>query len=114
MLCCIIEFLACHDQVNVPALLGCEVAMRRIQLLESAYDLAADKKNPDFFHAEDFMGLGERSSGAVVSAAAERQAADRLAAHALVATDIRKSTEALGKKGPNGPHNQVEGNREKA
>ena len=86
--------------------------MRRIQLLESAYDLAVDKKNPDFFHAEDFMGLGERSSGAVVSAAAERQAAERLAAKALVAKEIRKSKEALGRKGPRGPGSPGDGKKE--
>ena len=94
VLCCILEFLCCYDQVNVPALLGCEVAIRRIQLLESAYDLAVDKKNPDFFHAEDFMGLGERASGAVVSSTAEKETAERLSARALVAKEIRKAREA--------------------
>ena len=49
------------------------------------------------------MGLGERAPGAVVSASAERQAADRLAAKALVAKDIRKAKEASGRKGPKGP-----------
>ena len=58
------------------------------------------------------MGLGERAPDAVVSSAAERQAADRLAGTALVAKEIRKSKEALGRKGPKGPGNPGGGERE--
>ena len=93
-LCCILEYLCCFDQVNVPGLMGAEVAARRLQLIESAFELSTDKKQPDFFHADDFMGLGERASGAVVSAIAEKETAERLGARALVAKEIRKAREA--------------------
>ena len=93
ILCCILEYLLCYDQLQVCNLLGCEVLARRLQLLESAYEMSSDKKSPDFFHAEDFMGLGEKASGAAISSVAEREAAERLAARALVQKEIRKAKE---------------------
>ena len=99
-LCCVLEYLCCFDQVNVPGLLGAEVAARRVQLLESAYELSADKKQPDFFHADDFMGLGEKASGAAVSHLAERETSERLGARALIAKEIRKAREGFKPKKP--------------
>ena len=94
-LSCILEYLCCFDQVNTCGLLGAEIAVRRLQLLESAYDLSSDKKSPDFFHAEDFMGLGERASGAAVSHIAEKETSERLGARALIAKEIRKAKEGF-------------------
>ena len=66
-LCAILELAVMFDQLNVPSLLCFELLSRRVQLLESAYELAKDGKNPDFFHSQDIMGYSERASGAVGS-----------------------------------------------
>ena len=52
-LCAILELGTMLDQLNTPALLAFEVLGRRIQLIESAYELSADGKSPDFFRSDD-------------------------------------------------------------
>ena len=106
MLMCILEFLGCYDQCNLPQLLGVEILCRRAQLIESAFELSKDGKTPDFFHAEDMMGLSNQQSGAVVSSSLERATAERLKARAEIAKEVRKARANTqpkgGKKGRKG------------
>ena len=83
------------DQLNTPALLAFEVLGRRIQLIESAYELSADGKSPDFFHIEDIMGCSERTSGAVIAPTLEQEAATRLRARAENSEELRKAKDSF-------------------
>ena len=63
-----VAMLKLHDFVDsvrkdMGALAGVEILARRAQLIESAFEFANDKHNPDFSHAEEIMGLCENASG---------------------------------------------------
>ena len=65
--------------------------MRRAQLIESAFDLSRDGKNPDFFHSQDMMGLSDKRSGVVVAPSLEKSTAERLKNRSEIAKEIRKA-----------------------
>ena len=68
-----------------------ELLGRRLQLIESAYEMSGDGKAPDFFHSQDMMGFSERASGAVVSATLEAESAARLKGRAEIEKELRKA-----------------------
>ena len=86
----VLEMLGCVDQLGLGNLLGVEILLRRAQLIESAFELAKNG-NPDFFHADDMMGLSTRSSGACLAPALERATAERLKHRAEIAREIRNA-----------------------
>ena len=90
-LCAALELLCCFDQLNCPALLGVELLGRRLQLIESAYEVSKDGKTPDFFHAEDLMGMHNRASGAVISSTLESETSERLKARAEITKQLTKA-----------------------
>ena len=93
----VLEMLACFDQVNVGSLMGIELLMRRLQLLESAYETGKGK--PDFGHSADVMGFLSRESGAVISGTLEAEITERLKTRAEIAKQLSKAREVL----PRGP-----------
>ena len=64
---------------------------RRAQLIESAYEMAKDGKNPDFFHAGEMMGSTTRTSGAVIAEALEAETTARLQKRALIEQQLRRA-----------------------
>ena len=103
ILCLAIDMFAMFDQVNLPSLLGGEILLRRMQLLESAYEQGVHGA-PDFFHSDDMMGLNERPSGAIISPELEDSCAEHLKQRALIAKEIRKAREPAPKaKAPHVP-----------
>ena len=99
-LCAALELLACFDQLNVPSLLGCELLVRRVMLLESAHELANNGR-PEFFHSEEIMGFLARPSGAVIAGGTEVEVGERLRARAEIQKHLTKAKEATGvPKGP--------------
>ena len=98
-LCAAMELLACFDQLNCPQLLGVELLMRRVALIESAYEQGSHGK-PDFFHAEEVMGFLTRPSGAVIAPTLELEVAERLKSRAEIAKQLgkAKTTHAPSKK----------------
>ena len=97
LLMLVLEMLGCVDQLNLGALLGVEILMRRAQLIESAFELAGKGGAPDFFHADDMMGLFDKSSGVVIAPTLEKATAERLKARAEIAKEIRKAKTPGGK-----------------
>ena len=93
-LCAAVELLCCYDQLHGPHLLGIELLMRRIMLIESAYEYSKDGKAPDFWHASDMMGDLRRASGAVISGSLEDETAARLKARSDVQKQLMKAKEA--------------------
>ena len=93
-LCAAIELLTCFDQVHMPCLIGAELLMRRLQLIESAYEISRDGKSPDFFHAEEMMGTLRRPSGAVIANTLEQEAGERLKQRAEIEKQLKKAKEA--------------------
>ena len=100
-LCAAIELMACFDQLNCPQLLSCELLMRRVMLIESAYEIGKNGR-ADFYHSEEVMGFLARPSGAVISSTLESEATERLRARAEISKQLGKAKEALG-KGPKPP-----------
>ena len=94
-----VELLACFDQVNCPQLLGLELLMRRLMLIESAYEIGKSGR-PDFYHSEEVMGYLTRPSGAVISSTLETEVGERLKARAEIQKQLGKAREALGEKPP--------------
>ena len=91
ILCAILELAICFDQFNGPSSLALELLGRRLQLIESAYEMSGDGKAPDFFHSQDMMGFSERASGAVVSATLGAESAARLKSRAEIEKELRKA-----------------------
>ena len=101
LLMLVLELFGCVDQLNLGALLGVEVLMRRAQLIESAFEMSKGGA-PDFFHADDMMGLHDKSSGVVVAPSLERATAERLKVRAEIAKEIRKAKTGFNKGGGKG------------
>jgi hypothetical protein len=91
-LCCAIEMMACFDQLNCPQLLSAELLMRRLCLIESAYEVGQNGK-ADFFHAEEMMGFHARASGAVIATTLETEVSERLKARAEIQKQLMKARE---------------------
>jgi hypothetical protein len=89
--------MACFDQLNCPHLFCAELLMRRLSLIESAYEVGQNGK-PDFFHAEEMMGFHARASGAVIATTLETEVSERLKARAEIQKQLMKAREA--QKGP--------------
>ena len=96
-LCCAIEMMACFDQLNCPQLLSAELLMRRLCLIESAYEVGQNGK-ADFFHAEEMMGFHARASGAVIATTLETEVSERLKARAEIQKQLMKAREV--QRGP--------------
>ena len=94
-LCAAIELLASFDQLNCPQLLGVELLMRRVMLIESAYEIGKNGR-ADFYHSEEVMGFLSRPSGAVISSTLEAEATERLKTRAEISKQLHKAKEATG------------------
>ena len=79
----------------MPSLIGVELLMRRLQLIESTYEISKEGKSPDFFHAEEMMGTLQRPSGAVIAGTLEREAGQRLQQRAEIEKQLKKAKEAV-------------------
>ena len=88
-----LEAMGSYDQVNIPALMSAEILVRRAQLIESAFDMAADKNSPDFSHTGVIMGLSESSSGSIFDPNLKKHVASELRDQAAIQKELRKAAE---------------------
>ena len=86
--------MGCVDQLNLPALLSGEYAVRRLQLIKEAYRLSPSA--PDFSAADFFMGWGARRHGAVIDPNLAKHVAMQLKADAEIQKEARKAREESG------------------
>ena len=83
------------DRLNAKNSVALELVVRRLQLIESAYEVSKDGKSPDFFHAEEMMGTLQRPSGAVISGTLEKESGERLSQRAEIEKQLKKAKEAM-------------------
>ena len=115
-----IEMLVCFDQVQVCNLAGCELLIRRLQLIEEAHVLSPGA--PSYEGSEHWLGTGRRKGGVLVAPALAKHVAEKVRDEHAVAKERRKAREerrlapaAGGPKGvkPKGkPQGQVAGDGE--
>ena len=94
VLCKILWAMGCVDQLNLPALLSGEYAVRRLQLIKEAYRLSPSA--PDFSAADFFMGWGARRHGAVIDPNLAKHVALQLKADAEIQKEASKAREERG------------------
>ena len=94
----VVQAAAQKDQLNLLALESFEILLRRAQVIESAH--AYNPSNPDYGHAEDFMGWGVQRGGALVAPALTRHAATRASERSSVLKEQRKYMEELRLRAP--------------
>ena len=78
------------DQVNCPNLLGFEILIRRLMLLEEAF---SGEGSADFSMSEDWMGLATRPGGALVAPALLKGVAQKQSEKNAIAKERRKAAE---------------------
>ena len=98
----ILEKTICVDQLNVVNLVGMEIVVRRLILLEEAHSV--DPGQPSFEGWEHWLGLGERRAGILIPPELSRHVARKVGDEAAVAKERRKAKEErkLAKKSNKG------------
>ena len=89
----IIESAARRDQLNLMVLESFELLIRRAQVIEKAHSL--NPSNPDYGHAEDYMGWGVQRGGALIAPGLSRHAANKAAERTSVLKEQRKWNEEV-------------------
>ena len=91
-----IDCFATIDQLNLPALTGIEVLVRRLALHKEAHRVSPSAA--DYSAADHFMGWGNRRTGATIAPALRNSVADKLKDEWMVAKEARKAREEKGLK----------------
>ncbi|CAE8723181.1 unnamed protein product, partial [Polarella glacialis] len=84
------------DQLNIPALQGVEILVRRIQLIKEAHRISPG--SPDYSAADQFLGSSMRRNGAAVDPSLQKYVAEELKAEAAIQKESRKAREEGGLK----------------
>ena len=107
----VIEAAATKDQLNLYVLDCFELLCRRAQVIEQAH--ATNPSNPDYAHAEDFMGWGIQRGGAIVAPSLTRHAANKAGERSNIMKEQRKLLEELRlRRPPKGPKGKGKGQAE--
>ena len=108
----VLETLAVIDQVNVPALSGCELLCRRVAVIKEAHRLSPS--NPDYSSADYFMGWGSRRHGATQCPALTAHVSEQLKNDSAIAKEARKAREERVLKSSKKPKGKGKGNKDDA
>ena len=92
-----LEMAILHDRLNLFNLQWAELAIRRLQLHESA--VAEDPQNPDYQGARHILGVGHRRAGALLAPTLAAHVSAELGREAAIAKERRKAKEARGAQG---------------
>ena len=102
-----IDAFVCVDQLNCPNLLGFEILIRRLMLLEEAF---SGEGGADFSMSEDWMGLSSRPGGALVAPGLLKSVSVKQAEKNVISKERRKAAEekrfrskVVDQEGPKGP-----------
>ena len=83
----VLELAAEVDQLNLPILASFEALVRRLQVIDMAH--MADPSNPDYSHAEVFMGWDSTRGSAIIAPNQEKYAADKTRDKVAILTEQR-------------------------
>ena len=102
----VLESLVMVDQLNLPNLKGCELLLRRWQLIREAHRISPGA--PDYSAADIFMGWQYRR-GAGVNPALAKHVADELKDQAAIAKEARKAKEEVDQRRKGRPNPKDKG-----
>ena len=109
-LCRALNYLACYDQLNIPALAGAECLNRRRSLIEMAHQ--GRPEAPSYECVDDVLGYKEAADGSVIDPSLVQHAAKRQAAKAEILKQTRLAAEEkrhLHRKGEDDPDKPPKG-----
>ena len=102
----VMEAFIMTDQLNVPNLKGCELLMRRWQLIREAHRISPN--NPDYSASDVIMGWAYRKGDGVEPGLA-KFVADELRDQAAIAKESRKAKEEMEQRRKGGRPNPNQG-----
>ena len=86
-----LEMMCCQDQLQVCNLVGAELSVRRLQLIEEAHFVSPSA--PSYDGAEHWMGTGRRRGGILVSPSLSKVVAEKVKDEYAVQKERRKGRE---------------------
>ena len=97
----IVEYAVIYDRLNVRNLVCMELALRRMQLHESA--VALSPQAPSYEGARHFLGVPERRGGAIIAPVLTQYVASQLSSEAAIEKEKRKAREARAASSKSSP-----------
>jgi hypothetical protein len=88
----LLQYAVTYDRLNVKNLVCMELALRRLQLHESA--IAENADAPSYEGARHFMGLSQGRGGALVAPSLAAHVASELSKEAAILKEKRKARES--------------------